>query len=146
VLAAASLITPIAALAEEAADRHAGGAGGYNTRRWQASPTILALRAGAPFTGADPVYSNAPDALLSLTGLETSMSPAKTVNNANLVPRDVATLRGNWPARFPAYLVWLDPQQRDYLFTVDELRTVVTLTPVATFKDGAIYRIGPASP
>ena len=120
------------------------GAGGYHRWAWMESPTLERLRGeGLPQTL--PIYSNAHDALYLLLGKEASLAPRRRANNQ---PADATgeavrlqALRCVWPQEGDAWLIWLERQQRDYLFTQEELATIATVQEVARYDDGAIYRV-----
>lgn len=116
------------------------GAGGYHRRAWIESESIGAIQAGA-LAPALPIESNAHDALYLLLGVDATLSPRRSANNALADERSVEELRGVWPPAEEIWLVWLNRQQRDYLFTPEELATIATITEVATFPDGTIYKV-----
>lgn len=116
------------------------GAGGYNTTAWRASGVIGYLER-YPLETEHPIYSNAPDAIYILAGLEARQAPAKGVHNSPAVINTVAGMRGTWPETGTAYLAWFARNERAYLFDLDELAAIARLEPVAEFEDGAIYRV-----
>lgn len=113
------------------------GAGGYNTDLWQRSETVQYLRSHT-LEGNYPVYSNAPDALYILAAMNGHMSPAKTAHNSPERLNSLSSIEVSWPESHKAYLIWFDNMQRDNLFTIDELKTIVDFESCNRFSDGAI--------
>jgi hypothetical protein len=123
---------------ESTVSRIEQGAGGYNRTSWRENALIRTL--ADPQTLSDcPLYSNAPDALYILAQRQAQMSPAQRVNNSPQVVQELADLRGQWPPEARACLVWLDRQERAYLFSAQQLLTIVQLNEQASFDEGAIY-------
>jgi hypothetical protein len=120
------------------------GAGGYHRRAWMESPTLVQL--GAEGLQPElPIYSNAHDALYLLLGQEASLAPRKRANNE---PEDIVaealrlrSLQCTWPPEGEAWLIWLDRQQRAYLFSPEALSSIAIVSEVARYDDGAIYRV-----
>jgi len=120
----------------------ANGAGGYNEARWRESE-IVAHLGRCPLDGV--VFSNHPDVLGLLLGQkDATSSPVRRTLEARAAALKPFT--DAIAADAPAYLVWFDPNWRDYLATPEELKPLCSLTPIGKFADGAIYRIGRAGP
>ncbi|MFO7898048.1 MAG: hypothetical protein R6V58_03185 [Planctomycetota bacterium] len=121
------------------AEAVSNGAGGYNSRSWRKSEAIASLRSGSP---SARMYSNRPAALYVLAGIPASKSPAKRFYASK---KGTGVTSTNLFARYPgldgSLLVWFHPNWGDYLFTVEELSNMCTLTPHAKFEDATIYRV-----
>jgi len=116
------------------------GAGGYNTRSWRQSETIQYLQ-----TSLFPdvtIYSNRPDALFFLTGLQAKSMPHKTFYNSKKLADDLSALEGKWPEQPGSYLIVFE-EGRSYLFAIDELRTIADISLVSELSDGEIYIASP---
>jgi len=113
------------------------GAGGYASRAWQESETIVWLR---NHSLDRELFSNDPAALYLLTERSAQPSPQKYALNS----------RARLPDPLPAFaqksrggcLVWFKRASGLYS-PLPELESAVPLTPVREFADGAIYAIGP---
>lgn len=120
------------------------GTGGYHRTGWMESEALAALKADK-LEPALPIYSNAHDALYLLLNWEAKLSPAKRANNSIADPVAEAAqreaLRGVWPPEGDVWLIWLNRQGRDYLFTPEELAGIAAVEVVAEYEDGAVYRV-----
>lgn len=114
---------------------------GYNSLPWRSSQTINYLLKETNLQSNCTIYSNAPDALYILGNITAKLSPKKTMYNSPEVVEDLSSLRGSWPEENQACLVWFHEDIRSYLFTVDELRTIANVQPIAHLEDGSIYLI-----
>jgi hypothetical protein len=85
--------------------------------------------------GDVPVYSDAPDALMTLACLSATDSPRRT-------EVQLSELKGCWPAKNGSILVWLNRRAwREALFSLEELREISNFEEVAHFSDGSIYLV-----
>jgi len=130
---------PISELASQMIN-YEDGYGGYTSRAWQESKTILFLRSHN-LPDPYPIYSNDPPALYVYTNLSSSRSPAKTYYNSNENKHKLLTLIHSWPEKPEAYLVWFNRSFSDYLYTVDELKSIANISMLYQFEDGAIYKV-----
>jgi hypothetical protein len=108
------------------------GVDGYTSKSWLESPTIEHLEHN-PTLFSGLVYSNAPDAVHFLLNRRTEYVPN----------REDATLSGleaAWP-RERAYVIQFEMVDRSYLYTIDELEEVSTVTLVREFDDGVLYEV-----
>lgn len=114
----------------------------YSNKYWRNSQIIKYLLQNRTIEpGCEIIYSNAPDALYILANLKAKLSPMKTLYNSPKIVNDISSLRGSWPEESKACLVWFDKISRNYLFTIDELRTVANVQQIIRLKDGAIYLV-----
>jgi 4-amino-4-deoxy-L-arabinose transferase-like glycosyltransferase len=103
------------------------GAGGYSTMAWRESPLVRYLRDQSQCT-EKPLYSNSPEALYALLGVEAKSSPRHG--------------RGCQPAFEPmACLVWFDSEKRPFLAPPEELQTCVDLHLERRLENGAVYAV-----
>ena len=118
------------------------GAGGYNTRQWHESEMIHFLRQHASQRHGK-IFSNLPDALFILAGMEAEMSPRHRLkmNSDHLTGVNAENLFVRYPGFEGSWLVWCKMNHRKYLFSPEDLAAMCRLEPVRIFSDGAIYRI-----
>lgn len=116
------------------------GAGGFNRKLWRESAMIRYLEQH-PFNADSAVFSNAPDALYILANLRVQASPQKTEYNSDTKINDPARGVTRMLENDGSYLIWFNAVTRSYLYTVDELRTLVKMQPAFQFGDGTLYRI-----
>lgn len=116
------------------------GAGEYSRKLWRESPLIAFLRAH-PLDASRVKYTNAPEALYLFLNQPSLTSPPKTAYNSNLQLNELGRLVETWKVEDGSYLVWFNNSPRTYLFTVDELQTVVDLREVVRLNDGAVFEI-----
>jgi len=114
---------------------------GYSGAEWQQSELAAAV---ADLPGSAAVYASQPDAIWAATGRGlVSMSPRmralSSTNELVEIPPDFITASNCGQA----YLALFDANTRKYLRTPEQLAEVVTLTPVAEYPDGTLYRLGP---
>lgn len=130
------LCFPMTEVVLATAGRFKNGAGEFSTKLWHESETLRFAR--QMLTGINtgsPVYSNGPDVLWELAGVDAVMSPDRRTRNRN-------GIRERWPAESLGFLVWLkNVDWRSYLFSVEELAQVADVIEVAHFSDGSIYRV-----
>lgn len=133
-------VHPLRSAARDTRDRAQNGVGGYSAAAWQDSPLLRYVRSNA--TGWDrPIVSNAPDALYLLAGVESQEIPAKTAFNSPKVVNRASELRGRWPERESATLVYLTDTPRGHLFTLDELAGIAELDTLAVLEDGLVCAV-----
>ena len=88
------------------------------------------------------MFSDAPDALYILADVNSEMSPARRNYNSE---DQTGLTRENLFTKYPeldgAMLVWFEPNWRDYLFSLEDLKATCDLQELEVFRDGAIYRI-----
>ena len=117
------------------------GAGGFNLDQWHDSPLFARLRS-EPRLLQGVVFSNVPDALHLLLGLEVRMAPARTrYNSADGAGVDASNLFVVHPELDEAMLVWREPNMREYLFTPGQLQSMCAVQELAQCADGSIYRV-----
>ncbi len=134
ILLALWLCFPLTSVVLSAARRFRDGAGGYSTKTWRESETVMHTQQLLS-AGYARLYSNGPDALRALLGASGNQTPRRTAGS-------IDDLKGIWPAENGAILVWLDNVWwRDYLYSVEELKEIADLDEVAHLSDGAIYRV-----
>jgi hypothetical protein len=115
------------------------GAGGYAAAYWMNNETVQFLKHESLPDGV--VYSNRPDVLYHFLGIMARVPPSKVFYQSDTQADDLADPKGEWPETNPAYLVWIEGGADDYLYTVDELRAIASISIMARFDDGAIYEI-----
>jgi hypothetical protein len=113
------------------------GGWGYNNRAWRESDTIQYLRQHPALRSTCTLYTDGPDPAYLLAGVSAAMSPARSMSRTS----DISGLKGLWPGTDRACLIWFDVIQRDYLFDVDELRTLGRTERLVRLQDGAVYVI-----
>lgn len=135
-------IYPAAFLARFALE-HRNEGHGYSGREWRQSEIAAYLRRNAHVlaTRYDLLYSNAPDALYLLADLPSRKTPAKTHYNSPKPAENLQNLRGTWPERQPAGLVWFEKIEQNYLFSPEELGSIAELDRVDKLTDGAVYSV-----
>lgn len=134
------LVHPVLEATHNVMDWAVHGAGGYNRAAWRESETIRFLQ-HQPLVSEYPCYSNGPDALYILAGLEAEMSPAAARYNSPQTVTKIQNLVGLWPEEEQGYLVWFDDIHREYLFCVEELQMVANVERIFQYADGTIYRV-----
>ncbi len=112
----------------------------YNTTFWQNSPLLAELD---DMTGVRAIYSNAPDLIYLHTGLIARQYPPRWSPNTrranDAYDAELAAMAQHLVGG-QAILVHFDRVAfRDYLPPVEEIRTRVSLQPVATDPGGTIY-------
>jgi len=112
---------------------------GYNSVKWRNNALVHALR-NDPLPADCVVYSNDPSGASYHLGIRVKKTPEKTYYNSNERTNDLASLQGQWPPEQQACLVWFAHHRR-YLYTLDELKTIVTLEPLLRFGEDGVYRI-----
>lgn len=138
------LISPIKVFVPSVHEYLAQGVPGYNDKAWKESETIQSLYAHGIASG-DVVYTNQPDALYLLAGINARWSPMNHAYNSPDVLQRIDDLRGHWPPVGKAYLVWFN-RNWDFLFTPQELQTSARLEAIAQLDDGVIYAVTKSTP
>jgi hypothetical protein len=119
----------------------AEGVGGYATPHWRASATAARLREAPP---GGPLYSNAPDAVYALSGLDASFSPRRHPYNSPGTPTGDLTRLAERVARGErGRLVWWTAIERPFLYVPAALDSALGLTPLWRAADGEAYTLGP---
>ncbi len=105
------------------------GMGGYSTPEWQNSPLMEWLR-NHPLPGR--LYTNAPDVVSLLTGVEAANTPEYWWEASDFARRKFASQ--------PSYIAWFHNRRREVLFDLRELRCRYRMQEVAVFPEGRLYR------
>ena len=116
------------------------GSGGYVTAGWHNSKLIRDVR------DLDPNVTHLderPCGGRALHGQESPVGSTETVLRVVGAGRADRRLRPRDECHGSADFVWFVPNYRTYLYSIDELRQRVTLTPIKTERDGVIYRVTP---
>lgn len=120
------------------------GVGGYELPQWRESELVKLLRAHPE---AQPLFSNAPDAVYAVSGAPAMLSPRRTYYNS---PQPAALdLPRAAIERAPgrrAYLAWFTTVERPFLYRVADLESLFTMRGLATCGDGALYVLEPREP
>ena len=130
--AAAWLLFPAGRIDELVERARASGAGYYATDAWAESQLLARLRDDPP-DGC--LISNYPEVIAYYAQQPAGYAPYSD-NPAGL--QALAQMVG----RRPCYLVWFQIWgQQSYIVSVEQIRTVVDLEPLARSEEGAIYRM-----
>jgi hypothetical protein len=127
------LCYPLAYVARSTVRRFKDGAGGLNTTKWRESGTVAYAKRVLPVSGEVRMYSNYPDALWFLAGVDAILTPEREKVS-------LSDLKGRWPAGNGALLVWFNTTSRPHLFSIEELKDISNIEEVARFSDGSIHR------
>jgi 4-amino-4-deoxy-L-arabinose transferase-like glycosyltransferase len=127
------LFFPLISVARSTATRFKNGAGGYNRRSCRESRAIAYARQALSANDAVYVYSNGPDVLREIAGV-----------NATELPRraevSLGQLEGRWPAENGSILVWFRGfSWRRHWYSIEELRQVADIKEVARFPEGTFH-------
>ncbi len=114
------------------------GAGGYSRSAWQENATIAYLREHYQALNC-PIYSNAPDALYILADIPAQMSPLQMASSSTQTVVPLAELKDAWPAEGRACVVWLNRQERTYLYPLNELLSTVQIEQAVLLEDGSLH-------
>jgi hypothetical protein len=136
------LVYPLLQVVEFVTDSIHEGIDRYSTREWKESELIAYLKDN-PLPGK--VISNDPHALYILAGIYASSSPRRyrydgpsPSSKANALLQFKESL----PSSRNVYLVWFKTYEgKDYLYSVQDLHSVLQIEELATFSDGAIYLV-----
>jgi len=111
---------------------------GYTSEIWNNSETIHYLLQHRTLESTCTIYTNGNDVMYLLTGLQTNQSPHNNLRGDGIT--DISLLKDHWPQESNACLVWFDNiTWRNYLFSPEELMSIVNFEEVIRFQDGAIY-------
>jgi len=128
------LCSSLVSVAQLTARRFRNGAGGYSTRTCHESATLACARRMLSSSRVR-VYSNYPDVLWAIAGMNSTETPNRTKARPN-------DLVGRWPAENGSILIWFNNKTwRTWLLSLDELRDAANIEEIARLSDGAIYRI-----
>jgi len=113
------------------------GGWGFNNKRWKNSETIEYLLEHPFIEYEHSIYTNDPNAIFILTNRIFNWAPRKD----DLKTDKIFKLVNLWPKENAAYLVWFNNIERKFLFTIDDLKSVINMEQITRFNDGAIYLI-----
>ncbi len=115
------------------------GAGRYSTTEWQGSETIEELLTNNTEL---TVVSNDPWVINHLVGIDNVLlSPRKTYQRSDQSTDDINILSEKLLENGPYLIVWFDEVDRDYLYSIEELRGHFNITGLKYLNDGTIYQI-----
>lgn len=110
------------------------GAGGYMTTAWKDNSLIKELQENPP--GA-AIFSNMPDALYTLVGLDAKYTPKKS----GLDMYGLEQFRKAITENGASCLVWFDKVINSSIYNADELKALFDMREVKRVEDGAIYLV-----
>ncbi|MHB8854676.1 MAG: ArnT family glycosyltransferase [Ignavibacteriaceae bacterium] len=113
----------------------------YSSKAWRDNTVIRFLNSHKQFESGYSFYSNVPEAVYILANKEVKWSPPKTMYNSPELIKTNPDLRSIWQGKNEAYLVWFNNINRNFLFTIDELKKSSNMVKIAQLKDGEIYKI-----
>jgi uncharacterized membrane protein YdcZ (DUF606 family) len=116
------------------------GVPGYNDRGWKEGEIIQRLKSLTIPSGA-VVYSNNPQVVSYLLQSEALFVPWRLQYRSSAPPANVGTLRGRWPAKPEAYLIWFYEKDEPWWFSPAELDSVASLHQIVDCREGQIYRV-----
>lgn len=111
----------------------------YSSNAWRDNSVIKYLNSHNQFETGYTIYSNVPEAVYILANKEARWSPPKTMYNSPELIQASSSLKSIWKEKDKSYLVWFNNADRNFLFTVDELKESSNMVKVAQLKDGEIY-------
>jgi hypothetical protein len=112
---------------------------GYSCNLWKESETIKYLSQNKTLSNNCTLISNEPAAVYILTNLYSKSSPAKTYYNSNQLIDVNLNSKNSWPNYGRVCIIWFDNTNRNFLYSIDELKKKVDMTEVIHLKDGEIY-------
>ncbi len=117
---------------------HRTEGGRYTSRVWRQSPTLAFCRT---MRVDRPVFTNAPELLYFATGIRADIAPAwRYYRSRQPIPGALDEFRESIrDAGGSVILVWLGEENRTFVYSVEDLRRVFTVAPVAEFEDGGVY-------
>ncbi len=133
---------PVRIIMKDTHRRGREGAGGYNRPEWRESPLIINCLPNLPVSD-EFLFSNAPNALYLLAGVEANNLPGLYFYNSES-PTGVTedNLFEKFPSLDGALVIWFDWVERDPAhFTIDELGAFCRVQKIEDCGDGAIYRV-----
>lgn len=111
----------------------------FLSQRWQGSETIAALKAKWRGQG---VYSNEPEALYIVTGIEVKPVPSKVLYNSSRPKTPIGELRGAWPAEGKAFVVWFHRYLKSRgFYTPEELAEITYTMSSVKYQDGQLLEV-----
>jgi hypothetical protein len=120
-----------------------GGGNAFNTAVWNENQALQYWSSHRP-QGDYLLLSNEPDGVAFLTRHATAGSPRKT---SGPYATDNFPLSSYIPELFSAgldvYLVWIEPGNPQFFYTVDDLASIARMQPLFVSDDGAVYRLLP---
>ncbi|PIW98584.1 MAG: hypothetical protein COZ80_09790 [Ignavibacteria bacterium CG_4_8_14_3_um_filter_37_9] len=112
---------------------------GFSSQEWRENRTIKYLNQHKHLGKSYTLYSNEPEAVYILTCLTTKCSPPKRFYNSPQLFDITGNPKESWRKGEDVCLVWLTNSTRSYLFSIDELQKHISMTKIASLKDGKIY-------
>lgn len=128
------LAYPLAGVVMLARDSLQNGAGGYSTATWMSNGLIEYLKQNKT---APPVYSNYPDAIYALTGIEAHYTPKKE----GLAMYGFEQFRKAVEKEESATLVWFERGMFGTIYNTGDLEESFDLEEITSNVDGTVYRI-----
>lgn len=113
----------------------------YSGKEWRNNTVINYLNSHKMLGAQYTFFSNAPEAVYILTGLETKWSPPKTLYNSPILINMNTGTKTVWNIKTKSCLVWFSKIDRKFLFPVAELQTFTNMVKIAELADGEIYTI-----
>jgi hypothetical protein len=114
---------------------------GLSSDAWRQSETARYLSARQRDFEEVDIYSNAPDAVYFLSGLNAQWSPAATAYNSTEPGSDARQVPRAWPGTPRAVLVWFDRRTLGHLHSPQALERMATIEPIHRASDGTVYLV-----
>lgn len=111
----------------------------FLSEAWTNSPTLAALR--ERWKGEE-VFSNQPEAVYIITGIEARPIPSKTLYNSTTPATSVTELVGAWPPHNRALIVWFDVYLKSRgFYTPDEIARFTHELSNLDLPDGKLMEV-----
>jgi hypothetical protein len=114
---------------------------GYNSRYWSNSETIKYLINHKEIVNGCTFYSNVPEALYILANIKAKWSPERSLYNSHQLLSTSSDLKTIWKGNDKICIVWFDENNRQFLYSLEELQKYIKMEKIARLNDGAVYTI-----
>lgn len=112
---------------------------GFAGKTWRNNKTIRYLLHNKLKECDNLIYSNSPQAIYIWTNHYAKMLPEKKAYGSFSVINDISSLINIFPEKDTACIVWFDEIKYNFIFTIDELKSIYNISQLISFEDGAIY-------
>jgi hypothetical protein len=111
----------------------------FLSEAWTSSPTMIALRER---WGGQEVFSNQPEAVYVITGIEARKIPSKTFYNSTTPATSVRELLGTWPPHGKALIVWFNTYTKSRgFYEPDEIVSFTRKLSSMELSDGKLMEV-----
>lgn len=87
------------------------------------------------------IYCNVPELLYVQTGISSKLAPSRFIYQSVDSATSISELLQTWPSADTTYLLWYNQYYRNYLYSLNDLDSLFSLTQINRFSHGTLFKV-----